>query len=58
MRLTDNTLDLLNTMPKTLKKDITSTRSDFDSIERQVSKILDIPQTHRKEITNDIDAIS
>ena len=58
MRLTDNTLDLLNTMPKTLKKDITSTRSDFDSIERQVSKILDIPQTHRKEITNDINAIS
>jgi hypothetical protein len=45
-------------MPKTLKKDITSTRSDFDSIERQVSKILDIPQTHRKEITNDINAIS
>lgn len=58
MRLTDNTLDLLNTMPKTLKKDITSTRSDFDSIERQVSKILDIPHTHRKEITNDINAIS
>jgi hypothetical protein len=58
MRLTDNTLDLLNTMPKTLKKDITSTRSDFDSIERQVSKILDIPQSHRKEITNDIKVIS
>ena len=58
MTLSDSTLDLLDTMPSTIKKDIRTTRSDFDSIERQVSRILDAPKSNKNQITNDIKVIS
>jgi len=58
MTLSDSTLDLLDTMPSTIKKDIRTTRSDFDSIERQISRILDAPKSNKNQITNDIKVIS
>jgi len=58
MQLTQNTLGLLSTAPQTIRKDISITRSDFDKIERQISRILDTTQDHKNEINSDIRVIS
>lgn len=58
MQLTQNTLGLLSTAPQTIRKDISITRSDFDRIERQVSKLLDTVENHKGEINSDARVIS
>lgn len=57
-QLTQNTLSLLSTAPQTIKNDISITRSDFNSIERQVSRLLDTTESHKSEINSDVRVIS
>ena len=58
INLSNDTLDLLDTIPPKIEKDISQTKSEFDDIEKQVSKLLDIPQNHKQEISSDINVLS
>jgi len=58
MDLTQDTSKFLNSAPKTIKKDLSTARSNYNKINKEVSNLMAIPEKNKSTIYSGINAVT
>jgi hypothetical protein len=58
MDLTQDTSKFLNNAPKTIKKDLSTARSNYNKINKEVSDLMSIPEKHKATIYSGINSVT